>query len=288
MRSLSVKSYAKINLGLLITSKRSDGYHMLETVFAPIDWYDTLEFSHSDTLSMCCTDSALPVDENNLCMRAAKALQESAGCSSGVSITLDKRIPFGAGLGGGSSDAATVLGMLNEFWNVRASLADLHALAVRLGADVPYFLEMTGLAFAKGIGDELEDLSLKLPFHIVTVFPEEHISTVWAYKHFYPRFERTPPDLKQLVRAFCLEGERSCLGAFENDFEPAVFDHYPRVKKVKQELLDSGSFFASLSGSGSAVFGFFDNREDADGALMKMQQQRFRTSMTAPNFSMER
>lgn len=286
MLPFSVKSFAKINLGLLITSRRADGYHTLETVFAPIDWYDTITFSESDALSMCCTDPLLPVDGNNLCMRAAKALRESAGISAGISITLDKRIPFGAGLGGGSSDAATVLRTLNDLWNAGVSSTDLHSLASGLGADVPYFLEMKGLAFARGIGDELEDLSLTLPFHIVTVFPEEHISTVWAYRHFYARFERSVPDLKVLAGRLCTAGDRSGLGAFENDFEPAVFDHYPLVKKVKQALLDQGSFFASLSGSGSAVFGFFDSLGEAEGAAAIMRGMNYRVCITAPGFSM--
>jgi len=288
MLPFSVKSFAKINLGLLITSRRADGYHTLETLFAPVDWYDTITFSESASLSMRCTDPLLPVDGNNLCMRAAKALRESAGISAGVSITLDKRIPFGAGLGGGSSDAATVLRTLNDLWNAGASPADLHSLAVGLGADVPYFLEMKGLAFARGIGDELEDLSLTLPFHIVTVFPEEHISTVWAYRNFYARFERSLPDLKLLAERLCTAGDRSGLGAFENDFEPAVFDHYPSVKKVKQDLLAQGGFFASLSGSGSAVFGFFDRHEEAEAAAAMMRLLNYRVSLTAPGFLMER
>lgn len=287
MSAFSVKSFAKINLGLLITSKRPDGYHTLETVFAPVDWYDIIEFAECDELSMRCTDPALPVDENNLCLKAAKALRDSAGINDGVAMTLDKRIPFGAGLGGGSSDAATVLGTLNRLWNVRASVSDLHALAVKLGADVPYFLEMKGLAFARGIGDELEDLFLNLPFHVVTVFPEEHISTVWAYRHFYSRFDRVVPDLGNAVRRLCLEGDRSVLGVFENDFEPAVFDHYPSVRTLKQQLLDAGGFYASLSGSGSAVFGFFDSREDALAATELMRMQSFRASLTEPGFSME-
>ncbi|MBN1278189.1 MAG: 4-(cytidine 5'-diphospho)-2-C-methyl-D-erythritol kinase [Chlorobium sp.] len=287
MYPLSVKSFAKINLGLLITSKRPDGYHTLETVFAPVDWFDTLEFRDADTLSMRCTDPRLPVDENNLCLKAARILRETAGIGEGVSIILDKRIPFGAGLGGGSSDAATVLRTLNDRWNTGASTEDLHRLAVSLGADVPYFLEMKGLAFARGIGDDLEDLSLTLPFYVVTVFPEEHISTVWAYRNFYPRFARIVPDLKLLTRRLCIEGDRSALDCFENDFEPAVFDHYPLVKTVKQELLDAGSFFASLSGSGSAVFGLFDSRETAEEAAAAMRLRQFRCSLTAPGFSME-
>ncbi|MBM3162631.1 MAG: 4-(cytidine 5'-diphospho)-2-C-methyl-D-erythritol kinase [Chlorobi bacterium] len=287
MSAFSVKSFAKINLGLLITAKRTDGYHTLETIFAPVDWSDTIGFEESDALAMRCTDPALPVDEDNLCLKAAKILRDSAGITAGVTMTLDKRIPFGAGLGGGSSDAATVLRTLNTFWNVRASVSDLHALAVKLGADVPYFLEMKGLAFARGIGDELEDLGRTLPFYVVTVFPEEHISTVWAYKHFYARFGREVPDLKRSVERLCLEGDRSVLGVFENDFEPAVFDHYPAVKTVKRDLLDAGGFHASLSGSGSAVFGFFDSPDGARAAVEAMQGKGYRATLTPPGFAME-
>ncbi len=286
MPSLTVKSFAKINLGLLITGKRDDGYHTLETIFAPINWYDAIEFSESEVISMSCSNVTLPVDDNNLCIRAAKALQQFAGTSRGVTMKLHKQVPFGAGLGGGSSDAATVLRVLNDLWQIHASSSDLHAIAVTLGADVPYFLEIKGLAYARGIGDDLDDLGITLPYHVVTVFPEEHISTVWAYKNFYPHFDRQLPDLKASVSALCLSGQKELLPVFENDFEPAVFDHFPAVRRVKSTLLEAGSIFASLSGSGSAVFGLFE-REDQALAAMKLLPEAYRTSLTPPGFSME-
>lgn len=285
MYSNTVKAFAKINLALLITGKRQDGYHTLETIFAPVDWYDTLEFSESDLISMSCTNIDLPVDDNNLCIRAAKALQQFAGISSGVAMKLHKQVPFGAGLGGGSSDAATVLRVLNDLWQVNISSAELHNLAVKLGADVPYFLTMKGLAYAKGIGDDLDDLGITLPFYIVTVFPEVHISTVWAYKNFYPRFDRQLPDLKKLASELCISGKRDVLPVFENDFESAVFDHFPQVLKVKSVLLESGAIFASLSGSGSAVFALFEREEQAECA-MKQLPDAYRMSLTSPGFSM--
>jgi 4-diphosphocytidyl-2-C-methyl-D-erythritol kinase len=286
MDPITVKAFAKINLGLLITGKRKDGYHTLETIFAPINWYDTIEFVDSDLISMSCTNIDLPVDDNNLCIKAARSLQHFAGTRKGVAMKLQKQVPFGAGLGGGSSDAATVLRVLNELWQVNASPADLHALAVKLGADVPYFLAMKGLAYGRGIGDDLYDLGLTLPYHIVTVFPEEHIATVWAYKNFYPRFDRTLPDLKQLASELCLSGKKEGLAFFENDFEPAVFDHFPAVRQVKLTLLESGSIFASLSGSGSAVFGFFEQETEAMAA-MKRLPEAYRKNLTSPSFSME-
>ncbi|MEI6691166.1 MAG: 4-(cytidine 5'-diphospho)-2-C-methyl-D-erythritol kinase [Chlorobium sp.] len=286
MPSLSCKSFAKINLGLLITGKRDDGYHTLETIFAPINWYDVIEFSQSADISMSCSNVTLPVDDNNLCIRAAKSLQQFGGIHKGITMKLHKNVPFGAGLGGGSSDAATVLRVLNNLWQINASSTDLHKLAVKLGADVPYFLEIKGLAYAKGIGDDLHDLGFSLPYYVVTVFPEEHISTVWAYKNFYPQFDRKLPDLKACVSDLCLYWKKEVLPVFENDFESAVFDHFPAVRQVKSVLLDAGSIFASLSGSGSAVFGLFESEAEAQSAMMRLPDN-YRKSLTLPGFSME-
>ncbi len=285
MQHIAVKAFAKINLGLLITGKRPDGYHTLETVFAPINWYDELTFAAADELGMTCSNLDLPSDDNNICLQAAHALREYAGIRSGASICLTKNIPFGAGLGGGSSDAATTLRVLDTLWDIHAPSADLHALAVKLGADVPYFLETSGLAFAAGIGEELQDLDCSLPFHIVTVFPEEHISTVWAYKNFYPRFERNVPDLKNMVTGLCQNRELAVLPAFENDFEPVVFDHYPAVRKVKEQLHEKGALFTSLSGSGSAVFGLFDGQQGAEKAIQHFGKH-YPVSLTPPSFRM--
>lgn len=285
MPPLSVKAFAKINLGLLITGKRTDGYHTLETIFAPINWYDIIGFSEAENISMTCSNATLPVDDSNLCIRAAKSLQKFSGCTKGVAMTLQKNVPFGAGLGGGSSDAATVLRVLNSLWQIDAPVSGLHALAVSLGADVPYFLEMEGLAFASGIGDLLEDLDMTLPYSIVTVFPDEHISTVWAYRNFYARFDRKIPDLRQSVQDLCRSGNKAVFPVFENDFEPAVFDHFPAVRKVKEALLEAGSIFTSLSGSGSAVYGLFESG-DAACAAMAAMPGNFRASLTPPGFSM--
>ncbi|WP_287373218.1 4-(cytidine 5'-diphospho)-2-C-methyl-D-erythritol kinase [Prosthecochloris sp.] len=285
MQHISVKAFAKINLGLLITGKRPDGYHMLETVFAPVNWYDELTFTSADELSMTCSNLDLPSDDNNLCLKAASALRDYAEMTKGATIRLTKNIPFGAGLGGGSSDAAATLRVLNVLWGIHAPSDDLHALAVKLGADVPYFLESSGLVFASGIGEQLQDLERSLPFHIVTVFPEEHISTVWAYKNFYPKFERKVPDLKEMVFELCENKDLTVLPTFENDFEAVVFDYYPSVRQAKEKLLEEGALFASLSGSGSAVFGLFD-RQDAAEKAMQAFGDKSRASLTPPSFKM--
>lgn len=285
MRHQTVKACAKINLGLLITGRRPDGYHTLETLFAPIDWADTLEFTVSDRISMSCSNLDLPSDDSNLCIRAAKALREFAGTGDGVEIVLTKRVPFGAGLGGGSSDAAATLRTLNRLWGVDAPSAELHRLAVGLGADVPYFLDMKGLAYACGIGEELEDLSLTIPYHVVTVFPEVQVPTAWAYRNFHKRFDRPVPDLKSLAGRLCRDRDTTVLGAFENDFASVVFEHYPVVRSAKDELLEAGALFASLSGSGSAVYGLFDSADSAEAASVRMAD-RFRVNVTPAGFVM--
>lgn len=286
MFHVSVKACAKINLGLLITGRRPDGYHTLETVFAPIDWYDTLDFTLADDIGMSCSNLDLPSDDSNLCIRAARALRDHAGVKAGVQIALVKRVPFGAGLGGGSSDAAATLRVLNRLWEIDASSADLHRLAVKLGADVPYFLEMKGLAYAAGIGEELEDLSMSLPFHVVTVFPEVQVPTAWAYRNFRPRFDRQVPDLKTLVSRLCNERDTEVLGVFENDFSPVVFEHYPVVREVRDGLASSGAAFVSLSGSGSAVYALYEDDAVAHSAAERMQAFG-RVNVTPSGFRME-
>lgn len=285
MESITRRAFAKINLGLLITGKRPDGYHTLETVFAPIAWHDEITVSHADGLSMTTSIPELPVDDSNLCMRAARALQDAAGKGSGAAIHLHKQVPFGAGLGGGSSDAALTLKLLDRLWALETPREELHRIAVTLGADVPYFLGSGGLAYASGIGEELEEPGLSLPFAVVTVFPGEHISTVWAYRNFYPRFERTVPDLRKALHALCTEADRSVLPLFENDFQPAVVDNFPIVGVALEELREQGCFFASLSGSGSAVFGLFDDEAMAQKATAELGR-RYRVSCTPPSFVM--
>ncbi|NTU67447.1 MAG: 4-(cytidine 5'-diphospho)-2-C-methyl-D-erythritol kinase [Chlorobiaceae bacterium] len=286
MLHVSVKACAKINLGLLITGRRPDGYHTLETVFAPIEWHDTLDFTLDEGISMSCSNLDLPSDDSNLCVRAAKALRDYAGVKAGVRIGLVKQVPFGAGLGGGSSDAAATLRVLNRLWEVDVPSVELHRIAVKLGADVPYFLEMKGLAYAAGIGEELEDLSLSLPYHVVTVFPEVQVPTVWAYKNFRPKFDRPVPDLKELVAKLCDEGDTGVLGVFENDFSPVVFEHYPIVREVRDGLAGAGAAFVSLSGSGSAVYALFRDGAAAQAAAGGMQAFG-RVNVTPPGFRME-
>jgi 4-diphosphocytidyl-2-C-methyl-D-erythritol kinase len=258
------KAFAKINLGLFITARRPNGYHTLETLFAPIAWADDITFEDDDRLVMTTNKAAIPTDEKNLCMKAAKLVQEKFNIKQGVRMHLQKNVPHGAGLGGGSSDAACVITELVGRWKIEATPDELTALGAKLGADVPYFLKSSGLCYATGIGDELEDLNLTLPYDIVTVFPNVEVSTVWAYKNFSLKQNRVVPDLKAVAKTICTEHNHDLWKVFENDFEDVVFRHHREVLDMKNAIAGFGSSLALLSGSGGAVFGLFEDTAKAE------------------------
>ncbi|HLX13517.1 MAG TPA: 4-(cytidine 5'-diphospho)-2-C-methyl-D-erythritol kinase [Bacteroidota bacterium] len=251
---------AKINLGIRVLRKRPDGYHDIETVFYRIGIFDEITLEEANTIEFSCDSPGVPSDETNLCVRAARLVQERFAIGGGARITLQKMIPIGAGLGGGSSDAASTLLGLVKLWGISATRKDLHTLAVKLGADVPYFLN-EGAAQGTGRGEVLEYFDLKMPYSIVVVYPRVHISTAWAYANVKPSEGPYPHSLKQIVTEN-LSDPRILMNLLRNDFEPVVLRNYPIVAEVKRELHLAGAVFTQLSGSGSAVFGLFtDNRE---------------------------
>ncbi len=278
-------AFGKINLALYITDRLPNGYHMIETIFAPIAWHDTLWFWPSATIELTCSDAALPTDSTNLCFKAAKLLQETYRVQNGVRIHLEKRIPFGAGLGGGSSDAATVLAYLNRYWKLDVPLAELAELASQLGADVPYFLLMKSLAFAEGIGEKLTDLNCTFPYALVVVFPNIVVHTAWAYQNLKIAFPRQAPNCQEALKNLISTGDKSLLKTFKNDFEPLVESAFPIITSLKEKLMEHGAIKAMMSGSGSAVFGIFEHDQSAKAAYDFFAKQ-FPTSYTPPNFVM--
>jgi 4-diphosphocytidyl-2-C-methyl-D-erythritol kinase len=279
------KAFAKINLALYITDKLPNGYHSIETIFAPIAWHDTLTFSPAPTIELTCSLPSLPTDSTNLCVKAAKLLQETYGVKNGIHIHLEKSIPFGAGLGGGSSDAATVLLYLNRYWQLNLPLDKLVALALKLGADVPYFLSTNALAFAEGIGEKLTNLHCSFPYSLVVVFPNEVVSTAWAYKNLRLSFPRKAPNCREALKSLIETRDKTFLNVFENDFEPLVESAYPIVKSLKKQLIEHGAIKAMMSGSGSAVFSIFEDDVRAK-ACRDSISNRFPTSYTPRGFAM--
>ena len=269
---LTLKAYAKINLGLHILRLREDGYHELETVFHRIDLFDEVTLGLSDTLSIECIPAGLPTDERNLCYRAAQLLRRHLARDNGVHIRLRKNIPAGAGLGGGSSDAAASLLGLNRLWRANVPFERLRSIALELGSDVPYFLK-GGSACATGRGEILDYFDLHVPHWIVVVYPNVVISTAWAYRHLGEvprpkaahRFGASHISLKDIVLNV-MHDPRRLGNLLRNDFEPLVLGTYQPVDRIKRVLEDAGAGLARLSGSGSAVYGLFPDEGKARSA----------------------
>ncbi len=248
---------AKINLGLLVTGKRQDGYHNIETIFYPVKLYDVIEITAADTFQFRTEGLDIPSGGQNLCEKAYYLLQQDFDIKP-VVIDLLKNIPIGAGLGGGSSDAAHVLKLLNEMNGLGLSEAKLSAYAVQLGADCPFFIDNKPV-FASGIGTTFEAINVHLSaYYIVIVKPDIHISTSEAYQCIIPQ---TPPvDLRQAIQLPIQEWKYHLV----NDFELGIFQKYPHIEKIKHALYEKGALYAAMSGSGSAVFGIFEEEINLD------------------------
>lgn len=261
----------KINLGLRVVRKRGDGYHDLETIFVPVyGLHDELEVERIQNSEfrnqISFTQEGIQVDcaaEDNLIIKCYRRMADRYPQIGAVAVRFEKNIPFGAGLGGGSSDAAHMALALNELFELGLNKAQLAEEVKPLGADCPFFIYNTP-CYAEGIGDILTPIDLDLNgVRIVLIKPEEGVSTKEAYSGIRP----TPcPSLKGRVN------DLTC-GLFVNDFEATVFPKHPIIAQIKKRLLDAGAFYASMSGSGSTVFGFFKNdpegRTDAHLAMLK-------------------
>ena len=262
----TMKTYpnCKINLGLHVMRKRDDGYHDLETIFVPVSLHDELDISPANTFSFI--QDGIAIDGNpdsNLVVRAYHLLQQHSGSRlSNVKIRLTKKIPTGAGLGGGSSDAAFTLVMLNKIFNLGIQTKTLQSLAAKLGADCAFFIENIA-AFATGIGDQLSPLPLNplLNYKLLLVKPDEFVSTAEAYRDITPRSQRTHSEPIDLRKA--LDNDiHLWKNTIVNDFENSVFPKHPRLKKIKSELYDAGALYAAMSGSGATIYGIFQNNND--------------------------
>ena len=275
-------AYAKINLGLLVLNKRPDGYHNIATVFHRVDLSDRIALAPSAQISVVSTSPDAPSDESNICHKAAQLLCEQLKVRDGVTITIEKKIPVGAGLGGGSSDAAADLRRLPAFWGRTAEETMLRELALKLGSDVPYFLG-TGSASAKGRGEVLEYFSLDLPYTVLLCNPNIHVATGWAYGQIHHAGPREQMDLKEVV----LQGMSDpafLKDHLVNDFEPAVFRAYPQIWKLKEDMIAAGAAYAAMSGSGSSVYGLFTDGKKAEELESRFRAKGYRTFITAPHF----
>ena len=270
---------AKINLGLNVVAKREDGYHNLETVFYPIPLHDNLEISElrdSDdnyNLQVCGNCVNCP-PEKNLVIKALMNLKHDFPEIPPIDVYLYKRIPTGAGLGGGSSDAAYMIRALNEEFLLNLSIEQMKSRASKLGADCAFFIENKP-AFATGIGDELTSIDFSLKgYTLALIKPSVAVSTAEAYRGVIPQPSSTSllEDLRRPVHEW--------RHFVKNDFEKSVFAAYPKIAAIKETLYDMGAEYASMSGSGSSVFGLFpheiDNLKDIFPDCYVFQQRLYR------------
>ncbi|MCD6130504.1 MAG: 4-(cytidine 5'-diphospho)-2-C-methyl-D-erythritol kinase [Candidatus Hydrothermae bacterium] len=256
----TLHSPAKVNLGLWITGRRNDGYHNLVTVFHRIAFHDTIKIWDGEKFAVKCTDC--PDDEGNILFNVKELFENRFNIEINFYIEIFKEIPPGSGLGGASSNAATFIQFLNEHFKLGLDRKELIELGSRVGADVPFFLLEEDACIATGIGDILEPIDSNMNFPLYLYIPDVRISTVWAYNKI-DELNLHIPHKEALEKAMRIsralqENDLEALYPLENTFEKVVFAEYPEIREAKENLYILGAKVASLSGSGSSVFGIFE------------------------------
>ncbi|MBD3309278.1 4-(cytidine 5'-diphospho)-2-C-methyl-D-erythritol kinase [candidate division KSB3 bacterium] len=269
---LVIPSHAKINLGLHVLGKRQDGYHNIWTIFQELEFHDTLYFrKHREPLRITTDHPTLPVGDANLVSQAVRRIQTQTGCPLHVAIHIQKRIPLGAGLGGGSSNAAATLVGMNRLFRLGLGGEELRALAAELGSDVPFFL-YGGTARATGRGEQLQPLPDLAPIWIGLIFPGIHISSGWAYKNINLKLTNLRAINSMLSRLTHIAITGRDRTPLHNMFEEPVIRQYPIIGSIKTALVQHGAEWAMLAGSGSTVFGVFRSKRLAEEALCRMER----------------
>jgi 4-diphosphocytidyl-2-C-methyl-D-erythritol kinase len=273
MTHFTLLSHAKINWLLRIIGRRADGFHDIETVFQTISLHDVIEVRESDRFSLSCSDSSVPLDEGNLVTRAWRRIGELATVPP-LKIDLEKSIPAGGGLGGGSSNAAAILVALRERYAPELEPGALAAIALELGSDVPFFLT-GGTAYATGRGEQLRPIESPGDVKLLLVLPEVRVDTAEAY-----RLLRRPPGASRpllgidRVRTLIAGGPLESADELENDFEEVVFERTPILGDLRRRLLDLGAGWARMSGSGSTLIGAFGSEELRERAARALSEVR--------------
>jgi len=288
MESLVIRAPAKVNLRLEIIKKRPDGYHEISTIFQKIGLFDELTLEKSVVPGICLTvdNPAVPSDCTNLVYRAAELIMRRCEGSPGVAIRLHKRIPAGAGLGGGSSDAAAALDGINRLFELGLSRYDLQQHAISLGADVPFFLSPWPTARASGVGEILQQVHLRTELWFVIVFPRFSISTAWAYAAYSKDIILTNQQ-KNIILPNSIDDLAQVLTLLHNDFEQVVIPRHPEIAAIQKSLMQAGSGGTLLSGSGSSVFGVFANREVCQKAAAQLSEDLNGEVFMAPGLHQE-
>ena len=277
----TLRSNAKINLGLNILSKKLNGYHEIESLMQEIDFYDEIDIEVSDKKGdIEITSSGIDINcehKNNTCYKITNLVKKEYGINNKISLKINKRINVGSGLGGGSSNAATVLNFLNSFFKLKITKSQKNTLCQKIGMDVPFFLE-GGLQYVQGMGEKLspiKDIFSKYCF--VLVMPKINISTSWAYS----KIKKELPVNKLNYNLLALSNPIKW-NAFRNDFEDIVIPIYPEIRDIKELFKKNNALFSSLSGSGSTIFGVYENQDFADCVSKSMQDSGHQSIVANP------
>ncbi|MGB9629133.1 MAG: 4-(cytidine 5'-diphospho)-2-C-methyl-D-erythritol kinase [Thermodesulfobacteriota bacterium] len=267
MDVLRLESPAKINLRLEILRKREDGYHDIRTIFQKISLYDKLLFrlKKEKGISITTDQPRLPVGKENLVYRAAQLMIQKAGFEGGIHIQIEKKIPLGAGLGGGSSNAATTLKALNQLFETNLKEKELMRMGKEIGADVPFFF-LRGAAIGSGIGEKLKEIRLPDLWYIL-IYPNFEVSTLWAYRNYILTKRKFQINLHQLPK-----NPEEVSKILWNDLEEVVSRRFPQVFRMKEILYSVGAEGALMTGSGPTVFGIFSKEGGAKEAFRKVKQ----------------
>ena len=275
---MRIRAPAKINLQLRVVGKRKDGYHLIDTIMVPVSLYDQIEITrkhapatvkNSEIVKVTCDHPAVPQGKKNLAYKAARMLLKNQEMREGVHIHITKRIPVGAGLGGGSSDAAAILVGLNRLLDLNYSLRKLERIGLSLGADVPFFIRGVP-ARARGIGERLTPIREFLRLWFVIAYPGFAVSTAWVYRNLHVKLTKSRLD----TSIICLLGSSDKVRGFlVNDLETVTASRYPKIELLKEQLIRAGVTGAFMSGSGSSVFGVFDSRRSARHAVRGLRKE---------------
>ncbi len=259
---IQVAAPAKINLFLEILGKRPDGYHEIETVMQEVSLCDTIYLENCDAeVALTCTNPKLPTGEDNLILKAVRLFQKESGINRGVKIHLDKKIPVGAGLGGGSSDAVATLLGLNKLWRAGYDEKQLVSLAGKLGSDTPFFVR-GNTALCRGRGEIVTPYSLNVRYHYIIIYPRFEVSTATVYRNFKINLTKNLKDVTVFLRSL-VSGNPEKLGTcLHNRLEEVVFKLYPDLEEIKRKLTQLGFCGVLLSGSGSALYGLCKEERD--------------------------
>ncbi len=264
MERIQKRAYAKINPVLDVLRRREDGYHELRMIMQTVDIYDTLDISKIEKgIELTCDTGLLPCDEGNIVYRAARLMQETYDLKEGVAIHLSKQIPMAAGMAGGSADAAATLHGMNELFELHATKKQLCELGVKLGADVPYCV-LGGTMLAEGIGEKLTPLPPMPECVLVVAKPDFDVSTKYVYENLHANELKYHPDTDGMVESIKAGDLKAVAAHMENVLENVTVTVHPEIQELKELMKSHGALNALMSGSGSSVFGLFEERNAAD------------------------